>query len=94
MRKHVLFLVHGMGDNVNDDGSVETGWAENAEKTLKDLYDDYQILKLVPFEERFEMVAINYDSIFNNLLKRWAEQSLALRATGVPRMVQIFERSV
>ncbi|MDX2418095.1 MAG: hypothetical protein QNK19_11605 [Xanthomonadales bacterium] len=84
MRKHVLFLVHGMGDNVNDDGSVETGWAKNAEETLKEFYNDYQILKLVPFEERFEVVAINYDTIFNNLLKRWADQSAALRATGVP----------
>ena len=78
MRKHVLFLVHGMGDNVNADGSVETGWADNAEKTLKDLYDGYQILKSVPFDERFEVVAINYDTVFNNLLKRWAEQSTAL----------------
>jgi hypothetical protein len=84
MRKHVLFLVHGMGDNVNDDGSIEKGWAENAEKTLKDLYGNYQILKSVPFEERFELVAINYDTVFNNLLNKWAEQSTALRTTGVP----------
>ena len=43
MRKHVLFLVHGMGDNVNADGSMETNWAANAEATLKTLYDGYQI---------------------------------------------------
>ncbi len=84
MRKHVLFLVHGMGDNVNDDGSLQTDWADGARQTLEGLYNQYGILKSVPFDERFEVVAIHYDTVFNNLISRWAEQSAALRATGVP----------
>jgi len=84
MRKHVLFLVHGMGDNVNDDGSIQNDWTDNAKNTLENLYSKYDILKRVPFDERFDVISINYDTVFNNLIKRWAEQSAALKATGVP----------
>lgn len=84
MRKHVLFLVHGMGDNVNDDGSIQTDWADQARQTLESIYKKYDILSRVPFDERFDIVAVNYDTVFNNLIKRWAEQSAALRTTGVP----------
>lgn len=84
MRRHVLFLVHGMGDNVGTDGRIERKWADDATATLRDLYEQYRILKMVPFEERFEVVPINYDTIFNDLCRHWADQSAALRATGVP----------
>lgn len=84
MRKHVLLLVHGMGDNVNDDGTPQTDWADNARRTLEDEYKKYAVLNAVPFEERFEVVPVSYDSVFNNLLTRWADRSRELRAVGVP----------
>ena len=84
VRKHVLLLVHGMGDNVNDDGTVQTDWPDNAKQALKEVYERYATLNAVPFGERLEVVAVNYDSVFNNLLKRWADQSRELRGIGVP----------
>ena len=79
-----MLLVHGMGDNVNDDGTVQTDWADNAKQTLKKEYKKYDILKAVPFDERFEVMAVNYDTVFNDLLKHWADRSRSLRSTGVP----------
>ncbi len=73
-----------MGDYVEDNGAIQLDWANSAKAVLEDLYKQYDILKRIPFDDRFETVGINYDTVFNNLIKRWAEQSAALRATGVP----------
>ncbi len=84
MRRHVLFLVHGMGDNVTSNGLADPGWADAAKNTIEQIYNNYQIPSLIPFDQRFEVVPINYDSVFDTLLSRWAEQSVVLRSTGVP----------
>lgn len=83
-RKHVLVLVHGMGDYVDDDGGIDSGWADRAEATLEELYAQYSMLKLMPFEDRFEVVKIDYDTVFNDLITKWAHQSVDLKSAGVP----------
>lgn len=92
MRRHVLFLVHGMGDNVGADGGIERDWHDRARATLASLYEQYRILGMVPFDERFEVVPIHYDAVFNDLISHWADQSAALKASGVP-LTGIVERT-
>ena len=45
MRKHVLFLVHGMGAYVNPSGTPIHSWSKAALKALKEQYNHYAILK-------------------------------------------------
>jgi len=71
MSKHILFLVHGMG--VHPDK-----WSAGTIKLLKDAYDSYPGLNIVPFDARFQFVEIGYDKIFEDIRKRWASESGAI----------------
>lgn len=82
MRKHILFFVHGMGSYVNASGTPNHTWSRAAAKALKQQYDRYGLLRGVPFEERFEVVHVNYDTEFHKLLKRWDEEGQQILASG------------
>ena len=82
MRKHVLFFVHGMGSYVTASGTASHAWSKAAAKSLKEQYNKYLILKSVPFEDRFDVVHVNYDTEFNKLLKRWEEEASKILASG------------
>ena len=82
MRKHVLFFVHGMGSYTNASGSANHSWSKAAAKTLKEQYNKYAILKLTPFDSRFDVVHINYDTEFHKLLKRWDDEGNTILASG------------
>ena len=82
MRKHVLFFVHGMGSYVNASGSANHSWSKAAAATLKELYNRYLILKSIPFDDRFDVIHINYDTEFHKLLKRWDDEAQKILASG------------
>jgi len=82
MRKHVLFFVHGMGSYVNASGTPNHSWSKAAVKALKEKYNEYAILKLAPFDDRFDIVHINYDTEFHKLLKRWDDEGQTILASG------------
>jgi len=82
MRKHTLFFVHGMGSYVNASGTPRHAWSKAAAKSLKQHYDKYLILKSIPFDDRFDVVHINYDTEFHKLLKRWADEANKILASG------------
>jgi len=84
MRKHVLFLVHGMGAYVNDSGEADHTWSKAAAATLKEQYDKYAFVRRKPFEERFEVVHINYNTEIHKLVKRWQTESQSALSTAVP----------
>ena len=71
-----------MGSYVNASGAASHSWSKAAAKTLKNLYDQYFILQLIPFDDRFEVVHINYDTEFHKLLKRWDDEAQKILASG------------
>lgn len=82
MRKHVLFFVHGMGSYVTASGTASHAWSRAAATTLKEQYDKYLLLESIPFDDRFDVVHINYDSEFHKLLKRWDDEASNILASG------------
>lgn len=82
MRKHILFFVHGMGVYVKDNEEPDNQWCADAAKTLKKQYKKYPSL-VTPFDEVFEPVYINYDTIFNNILNRWESEAKKITDSGI-----------
>lgn len=83
MRKHVLFFVHGMGAYVNAAGEADHSWSSDAAAALQEAYEKYAFIKRIPFEERFEVVHINYDTEIFKLVKRWESESQSIVGAGV-----------
>jgi hypothetical protein len=84
VRKHVLFIVHGMGAYVTAAGAADDTWSKDASAALKEQYDKYTFVRRKPFEERFEVVHINYDTEIFKLVKRWQDESQSVLGAGVP----------
>lgn len=74
MAKHVIFLVHGMGE-------FSTGWSDDTKKQIKSLYSAYQIAKEFPFDVFFRFEEITYGKRFDSLRKQWGTNSKAVLAT-------------
>jgi hypothetical protein len=83
MRKHVLFFVHGMGAYVTADGAADDTWSKDAAAALEEQYNKYPFVKRRPFNERFEVVHINYDTEIFKLVKRWQDEAQSVQAAGV-----------
>jgi hypothetical protein len=83
MRKHVLFFVHGMGAYVDAAGEADHTWSVDAAAALKEQYDKYRFVRHVPFDERFQVVHINYDTEIFKLVKRWETESNSILGAGV-----------
>lgn len=78
MAKHVIFVIHGMGDH-------DARWCDSVEDTLKSLYGQYAFAKLLPFDDQFEVKPLFYNDKFDALRKKWenaANQVLALMKPG------------
>ena len=79
MSRHVLFLVHGMG-NFKDD------WSKNIQKLIKDQYKGYTGVDNAPFDDLFEFKEINYNKFFEARRDAWknkaSEISELLEANG------------
>ena len=71
-----------MGVYVNKNGKPNHKWATGAAKALKKQYEKYPSL-VTPFEELFEVVHINYDVVFNDVLTRWSEEAQTISAQGI-----------
>lgn len=74
MAKHVIFLVHGMGDFAKD-------WSLTVQKQIADAYSAYGIAKVLPFAESFEFKEILYNERFDKLRKQWRDDSGAVLKT-------------
>ncbi len=71
MRKHVLFVFHGMGKHAattlpNEDDS----WIEDIAKILKKSAGQFSAFS-DGLESRVELVPITYDQVFHTILTRW-----------------------
>lgn len=83
MRKHVLFFVHGMGSYVNAAGEADDTWSRDAAAALEEQYDKYKFVRRKPFDQRFEVVQINYDTEIFKLVSRWQTESQTILNSGV-----------
>jgi hypothetical protein len=71
MAKHVIFLVHGMGDYPDK-------WHEPIAAQLQNLYSTYTELADLPFSEFFEFEPITYNTEFEALRQQWRDSTAAL----------------
>ncbi len=88
---HYIFLVHGMGRYGRMDNGVfkpdQQGWFAETEKALKDSYDTYVKAGLGgggAFEDKFTLVRVEYDSIFERIRTAWQEQANSWTQLGLP----------
>lgn len=80
MAKHVVFVIHGMGDF-----ETKEKWHASYKDVLPELYGRYAFSKLLPFEEMFELKPLFYNDKFDKLREKWADAAgkvLALMKGG------------
>jgi hypothetical protein len=90
MAKQIVFLVHGMGRYGRmQDGAFkpdQTGWFADVEGALEANYDTFikaGMGKGVAFKDRFTLVRIEYDSIFETIRAAWKEQAESWSQLGL-----------
>lgn len=80
MPKHVIFLVHGMGDTV-------PGWSEPLQELIRNKYQLYKISKVRKFGNNFAFAELNYNHVFKSHIDQWQENAAAvnsvLEASGI-----------
>ena len=81
MARHVIFLMHGMGD-------FPKGWSAATQGQLRGLYAKYGVAKSLPFDEIFACEEITYSGRFEKLRKQWKAGASAvvreLKKGGLP----------
>jgi len=78
--KHIVVLVHGMGNWSKD-------WSKDFRALFEDTYKSYPSLAWRPFEEAFEFVEVDYNDLFDKLRQQWndeAEKVVGLIQQGRP----------
>ena len=82
MSKHLIILVHGMGE-------FGDGWSQGVQGQLKALYSAYRIASDFPFEEYYRIEEITYNRRFDSLREQWRTDSAQVLASleggGLPR---------
>ncbi len=66
MRKHVLFFIHGMGRHYNT-------WHEPGLQVLRSVFDDYDGLRGLDFDEIIDPIPVVYD----DKIERWRQRMAA-----------------
>lgn len=74
MSKHIIFLIHGIGDTA-------PGWSADVQKVFRNSYRGYPELEmLVPFDQNFVFQEICYNDKFDDRRSTWREQASAVLA--------------
>ncbi len=80
MSKHVIFLVHGMGD-------TKPGWSVPVQNLIKQKYSLYRVSTRQKFDDNFSFREINYNHVFVSHIEKWEENAKAvtsvLDASGI-----------
>jgi len=72
MAKHIVFLVHGMGD-------TRPGWSQDIQQLIRARYAAYAQLNLLcPFDNNFQFCEINYNDKFDDRRRAWSENAQAV----------------
>lgn len=66
MAKHVVFVIHGIGNFKS-----KKLWHDSYKDLLPELYGRYECSKLLPFDELFELKPLFYNDEFDKLRAKW-----------------------
>jgi hypothetical protein len=72
-----------MGAYVNAAGEADDTWSKDSAAALKEQYDRYAFVRRKPFDQRFEVVHLNFDTKIFELVKRWETESQTIMGSGV-----------
>jgi hypothetical protein len=86
--KHIIFLVHGMGDFKEKwSTTVQAGQTKSVQALIKEKYKSWPQVSWVDFDNNFEFCEINYNKEFEALREQWKDSanklSTALSAVGI-----------
>ncbi len=80
MPKHVIFIVHGMGDTVS-------GWSQPIQDLIRRKYRQYKISAIKKFDSSFAFCELNYNHVFQGHIAKWRDNAAAvnsmLEASGI-----------
>lgn len=78
--KHVIFLVHGMGDTV-------PGWSAPVQNLIRQKYQLYRVASRQKFDSHFVFKEINYNHVFEAHIEKWKDNAASvtsvLEASGI-----------
>ena len=66
--KHVIFLVHGMGDTV-------PGWSAPVQNLIRQKYQLYRVASRQKFDSHFVFKEINYNHVFEAHIEKWKDNA-------------------
>jgi hypothetical protein len=64
MAKHLILLVHGVGD-------TKPKWSESIATLLKAQYAKFSVSRIMPFDDHFKIVEVNYNAKFDAQRTAW-----------------------
>lgn len=80
MAKHIIFLVHGMGD-------TQPGWSIPVQDLIQKKYQLYKVSSKFKFNSTFVFKEINYNHVFESHIEKWKENAESitnvLQASGI-----------
>jgi hypothetical protein len=74
MSKHIVFLLHGMGEHKED-------WSNEVSALLRERYEALENDHLWPWDSSFEPCELRYDDIFEDIRNQWVSGSEAILRT-------------
>ena len=69
MAKHLIFMVHGMGD-------FKPGWSDGVETLMKTSFRKF--MEGVAFSDEYEFIEINYNALFEERRQEWGRRAEVL----------------
>lgn len=80
MAKHIIFLVHGMGD-------TNPGWSTPVQNLIQKKYQLYKVSSQFKFNSVFAFKELNYNHVFESHREKWKENAESitnvLQASGI-----------
>jgi hypothetical protein len=80
MAKHIIFLLHGMGD-------TKPGWSTPVQNLIQKKYQLYKVSAKFKFSSVFAFKELNYNHVFESHIQKWKENAESvtslLQASGI-----------
>ena len=73
MSKHIVFLLHGMGD-------TSSGWSQPLQEQLHKKYKDYKVSESIKLKNKCEFKELNYNHIFTSHIEKWQSNGRAVES--------------
>ena len=73
MSKHIVFLLHGMGDS-------SSGWSQPLQEQLHKKYKNYKVSESIKLKNKCEFKELNYNHIFTSHIEKWSSNGRAVES--------------